>query len=127
MWTILGFPLTSVIIPIWLLDNGSMPAILQADETGNALLCNLALDLKNKVFPSQYDAKENYLNLAALMNKENTGVRQKLIQVEEEILSKAKEYLFDWRKSGINKAEVKDFYNWIDKNLIWEISHLFDN
>ena len=124
MWTILGFPLTSVIIPIWLLDNGSMPAILQADETGNALLCNLTLDLKNKVFPSQYDAKENYLNLAALMNKKNTGVRQKLIPIEEKIMLRSKDLLFSWRMNGMSKSEAKDFYNWIDNNLIQEITHL---
>ena len=25
MWTILGFPLTSVIIPVWILEDGTMP------------------------------------------------------------------------------------------------------
>ncbi|MCK7523083.1 MAG: hypothetical protein MZV64_38135 [Ignavibacteriales bacterium] len=46
MWTILGFPLTSVVIPVWLLDDGTMPKVLQADETGNAPLCNVALQVE---------------------------------------------------------------------------------
>ena len=125
MWTILGFPLTSVIIPVWLLEDGMMPKVLQADETGNAPFCNVALKLKDKVFSSQNDASENYLNLSALMNKENTGVRQKLIPIEEQVLSKGKNTLNDCRKNGIKYSEVKEFYNWIDTDVYNEIKSMF--
>jgi hypothetical protein len=120
MWTILGFPLSSVIIPVWLLDDGTMPKILQADVTGSAPLCNLALKLKDKLFSKQNDASETYLNLSALMNKENTGVRQKLILIENKILDRAKNNLESWRSNGINKSEVKTFYNWIDSFVLDE-------
>ena len=125
MWTILGFPLTSIIIPVWLLEDGTIPKVLQADETGNAPLCNIALQLKDKVFSSQNDASENYLNLAALMNKENSGVRQKLIPIEEQVLTKAKNILTDFRKNGIKYSEVKEFYNWIDNDVYNEIKSKF--
>ena len=125
MWTILGFPLTSVIIPVWLLEDGTMPKILQADETGNAPLCNAALQLKDKVFSPQNDASENYLNLSALMNKENSGVRQKLIPIEEKILAKAKSILSDFRKNRIDNSKAKEFYNWIDNDVYNEIKLKF--
>jgi hypothetical protein len=125
MWTILGFPLSSVVIPVWLVDDGSIPKILQADETGNAPLCNLALKLKDRVFPDQNDASENYLDLAALMNKENTGVRQKLIPLEEQIISKANKYLYDWRGNGIKQKQVDEFYEWIDSFVIKDIKSRF--
>lgn len=125
MWTILGFPLTSVITPVWLLENGTMPSVLQADETGNAPLCNIALELKDKVFSSQNDASENYLNLSALMNKENSGVRQKLIPIEEQVIGKAKIILTDFRKNGINYSEAKEFYDWIDTDVYNEIKSKF--
>lgn len=125
MWTILGFPLSSIVIPVWLLDDGTVPKILQADETGNAPLCNLALKLKDKVFPLQNDARENYFNLAAVMNKENTGVRQKLIPIEQQILTTAKTHLYKWRKEGIVNKEVKDFYSWIDSIVYNEIKSKF--
>ncbi len=125
MWTILGFPLTSVIVPVWLLEDGTMPKVLQADESGNAPLCNVALQLKDKVFSSQNDASENYLNLSALMNKENSGVRQKLIPVEEQVMEKAKSILTDFRKNGINYSEAKEFYNWIDNDVYNEIKSKF--
>jgi hypothetical protein len=125
MWAILGFPLSSVAIPVWLLEDGTMPNILQADETGNAPLCNLALKLKDKVFPIQNDASENYLNVAALMNKENTGVRQKLIPIENQVLSRAEDYLTVWRHSGLDESKVKEFYNWIDVDVYNEIKSKF--
>ncbi len=121
MWAILGFPLTSVVIPVWLLDDGTLPKTMQADESGNAPFCDLALKLKAKVFSSQNDAKENYLNVAALLNQENTGVRQKLIPIEEQVLTKAKELLSNWRENRINKAEARNFYFWIDSTVITEI------
>jgi hypothetical protein len=126
MWSVIGFPLTSVIVPVWLLEDGSLPKILQSDETGNSPLCNLALTLKSKVFPSQNDATDNYLNLSALMNKKNSGVRQKLIPIEEQVLTKAKEKLTTWRKNGINQTEVKEFYNWIDNEVYNEIKSKFE-
>ena len=125
MWTILGFPLTSVIVPVWLLEDGTMPKVLQADETGNAPLCNVALRLKDKVFSSQNDASENYLNLSALMNKENSGVRQKLIPIEEQVLAKAKNILIDFRKVGVNYSEAKEFYSWIDDEAYSKIKSKF--
>ena len=125
MWSVLGFPLTSVVIPVWLLDNGKLPEVLQADDTGDAPLCNLALQLKDKVFSVQNDASENYLNLSALLNNENTGVRQKLIPVEEEVLEKSKNLLTRWRSKGIDRSEVEKFYEWIDNNLYPQIKKNF--
>lgn len=126
MWSIVGFPLTSVVIPVWLLENGTMPKILQADKSGNAPICDLALHLKDKVFSSQNDASENYLNLSALINQENNGIRQMLIPVEEEVLEKSKRLLNYWRMDGINYSEVKDFYKWVDNYLYREIKNKFD-
>ena len=126
MWTILGFPLTSVTIPVWIAEDASLPAILIGDESDNAPLCDLALKLKDKAFSSQNDARENYINVSALMNKENTGVFQKIITVEEQIMVQAKSYLETWRKSGINSTEIKEFYSWIDSNVLKEIKARFD-
>lgn len=125
MWTILGFPLTSVIIPVWLLDDGTLPSVMQADETGNAPFCDLALKLKDKVFSSQNDARENYLNLSALLNKESTGVRQIIVPVEKQVLEKSRTLLNEWRSIGINKLEAKKFYDWIDSDIYPQMKSKF--
>ncbi|MDT3695907.1 MAG: hypothetical protein ROY99_05895 [Ignavibacterium sp.] len=125
MWSILGFPLTSVAIPVWLTNDGSLPKILIADETGNAPLCDLALSLKNKVVSEQNDAKENYLNLSALMNKNNTGIKQKLTAIEEKVLNKAEEKISHWEKTKFDSNEAKEFYEWIDKDIYPQIKSKF--
>lgn len=117
MWTALGFPLTSVIVPVWLLEDGSLPVILTADTSGNAPMCDLALTLKEKVFPVQNDARENYINIAPLMNKENTGIRQTLSLVEARVFEKARRALASWRKRTVDEDEAKALYRWIDTEL----------
>jgi hypothetical protein len=120
MWTVLGFPLTSVIVPVWLLNDGSLPAVMISDKSGKAPLCNAALQLKEMVFPVQNDAKENYINLAALMNKEQTGIRQQLARTEQTIVQKGEQLLSGWRKNGMNESEVRKFYIWIDQDILKE-------
>lgn len=117
MWTALGFPLTSVIVPVWLLSDGSLPSILIADTAGHAPLCDMALTLKSKIFPVQNDARENYINIAPLMNRENTGIRQRLSRVEENVVERAERSLTAWRTMRVNEKEVKEFYQWIDTEL----------
>lgn len=126
MWTILGFPLSSVAVPVWITDEGKLPLILQGNEKGIAPLCDLALKLKDKMFSTQKDARENYINLAAVVNKENTGILQKLVPVEDEVLLKAKKHINEWRGNGFRENEAKAFYNWIDDNLIKKIKSQFE-
>lgn len=124
MWSVVGFPLTSVIIPVWITEDGTLPKILQADESGNAPLCSMALRLKDKVFPSQNDAKESYINVSALMNKENSGVRQRIIPIENEVLHKSKQIMEKWRRGQPDAGEAKDFYDWVDSYIIPELESI---
>ncbi len=122
MWTALGFPLTSVVVPVWLLEDGSLPTILIADSSGHAPLCDMALSLKAKVFPVQNDARDSYINIAPLMNKEKTGIRQRLSRVEKKVMEKANRSLVAWRKKTVNEKEAKEFYQWIDTELPKEMN-----
>lgn len=125
MWTILGFPLSSVAVPVWITDEGKLPLILQRNEKGIAPLCDLALKLKDNMFSTQKDARENYINLAAVANKDKTGILQKLAPIEEEVLNKAKNQISAWRENGFDNTGAVDFYNWIDGNLLKEIKTRF--
>ena len=39
IWTILGFPLSSVVIPTWIAGGDQLPKMLISDDSGNAPLC----------------------------------------------------------------------------------------
>ena len=115
MWTILGSPLTSMAIPVWINPKGYFPTILLPDKTGNAPLCEWALELKKQLFPIDKGEGTDYLNLSALINKENTGILQKNLGVEKEVISKSEVQLLEWRNNGLDYKEMDELYRWINK------------
>jgi hypothetical protein len=115
MWTILGSPLTSVAIPVWMNPKGYFPPILLANKTGNAPLCEWSLQLKKQLFPVTKGEGSDYLNLSALINKENKGILQKNSAIEKEIISRSETNLNGWRSRGINSEEMNELYRWINQ------------
>jgi len=115
MWTILGSPLTSVAIPVWMHAKGYFPEILLPDANGNAPLCEWTLKLKKQLFPIEKGEGTDYLNLSALANKENKGILQKNLAVEKEIIRSAEMKLNAWRSSGMDDKEMDELYRWINK------------
>ena len=125
MWSAVGFPLTSVIIPVWITKEGKLPSLLAADNNGKAPLCELSLKLKNVIFPPAQGRGEKYMDLSKLMNKSKTGIRQKLDKVESEIIKKGESRLAEWRKAKLNPAEVSDYYTWVDNYIKENYNNLF--
>lgn len=126
MWTTLGFPLTSVTIPLLNADEPLIPALLAPGDNGFAPLCDMALALKDKCLPIKRGSGQRYLNLTALFNSEGTGIRQLLDPVEETILEKADPLLDQWRRDGLNKAELHRFYDWFDEYVSKEYKTHFN-
>ncbi|MBK5721001.1 hypothetical protein JGH11_08980 [Dysgonomonas sp. Marseille-P4677] len=114
MWTILGSPLTSVAIPVWLNKNNIYPSILIAERSENADLCNWSLFLKKELFPISVGEGNDYINLAALLTSNQTGILQKIKPIENLILENGNSLLEKWRKNEQLTSELKDFYNQID-------------
>jgi hypothetical protein len=117
-WSIVGFPLTSVIVPVWLTDSGALPSVLTADENGLAPLCSYALKLKAKLFPPAKGYGEKYMDISKLMNKSKTGLRQKLIPVEKEIVKKGESALKLIRQNKAGDAEITAYYKWVDEYVL---------
>lgn len=118
LWTILGFQLTSVAVPTWVEAGNNLPKTLIADNSGNAPLCNYALELKKQCFPIQRGSGYKYLKLSKLLNKENSGIMQILKPIEDEILSNTLEKMKIWRNNNsLPIEEVHNLYSWIDKRI----------
>ena len=115
MWTLLGFPLASVAVPTLSLKNIDLPETVRAEEDKNAELCIKTLELKKKFFPVSRGAGEDYMNTTAAYNKEETGIVQQLEKTENLILELSQKNLNKWRKNGLNKNELKEFYKEIDE------------
>lgn len=115
MWTILGFQLCAVATPVWVKGGENLPSILIADESGNAPLCNWALELKKQCFPIIRGNGKYYLNLAAVMNREGSGILQKLIPLEDRIFDETNQKMAKWRVQGMKETSVRRFYAYLNQ------------
>lgn len=126
MWTLLGFPLASVAVPIWSMKQVDLPETVRADKDENAELCIKTLELKKKFFPVARGAGEDYMNTTAAYNKEETGIVQQLEKTEDKILELSQKNLANWRKNGLSKSEMKAFYQDVDQLIKTNYKMLFE-
>jgi hypothetical protein len=127
MWARVGFPLSTLPVPLWITPKGSLPAIVRADGKDNAEICDLSLKLKNIMVPSQRAETKYYINTTSIYNAQGTGITQKLLPLSREIVKNTEEKLLLWRKNKkLNQTEVESFYGWIDNYVRKEYSDLFN-
>ncbi len=117
LWTVLGWQLCTVAIPVWLNSNKSLPAIMSADETGNAQICDMALQLKEYCYPVQRGSGKKYLKLTALINSEKTGLLHKILRLENEIIKKAESLQHQIYIKDPDPDEIMSYFNWIDNTV----------
>jgi hypothetical protein len=128
IWTILGFPLTSVATPSWVGAGENLPNCIVADKSGNASLCANSVLLKNKCFPIKRGSGKKYLNLSVVMNKEGEGFYQKIKPFEDEIILNTKARMKKWRSNGhIAKQEALSFYRSLDVSVDTFFRELLSN
>ncbi len=117
LWSAVGFPLTSIVIPTWLKAENDFPEVLKINEDlEDSPICNAALTLKNEVFPIRWGkfAAQYYININALVNADNSGVRQKIEPDENQIFEKTNQKLENWQKNGMTKKDIKEFNQWLN-------------
>jgi hypothetical protein len=117
MWTILGFPLTSVAIPTWISAGSNLPKSVTMDNKLHSPICNAALKFKKECFPITYDKGWNYINLSAVINQQNNGYMQLLQPIEDEIFKKANLLIIDLEKGTKTEKDIQSFYAWVDQYL----------
>jgi len=121
LWSAVGFPLTSMVVPVWLKSAEDFPQVLKYNKNiEDSPICHAALSLKKEVFPIRWGkyASKYYININALVNADKTGIRQKIAPDEDIIFEKTNEKLNTWRKNGMKKAELKEFNQWLNKFVI---------
>lgn len=117
MWTILGFPLTSVAVPVWISAGEKLPECVAMDDSLRAPLCEAALRFKEECFPITYDRGTNYINMSAVMNQQKNGYMQLLQPVENEIFEMTYRLIESIEKGKKSVKDIQDFYKWIDHYL----------
>ena len=117
MWTVLGWPLASVCIPLWLSDKVDLPSIVKYQEKlKDSPLCNMALQAKEFAYSYKWGhSYKYYINVNALLNADNTGLIQLVTPMENRIFDKAYKMINSWENVDYN--QIKDFYKWIDAKV----------
>jgi hypothetical protein len=118
MWTVLGWPLASVTIPVFINEKANIPEVLAYnDEIGDAPLCYFALTLKDECYTQKWGTSNTYyLNVNKLLNSSGTGIIQQNMALDDSLFDQSYELLYRWRNnSGISEKELYEFYKNVDK------------
>ncbi|HHH55059.1 MAG TPA: hypothetical protein ENK91_15455 [Bacteroidetes bacterium] len=118
MWTVLGWPLASVCIPLWLNDKVELPKIVQYDDkVKDSPLCNMALQAKKQAFSYTWGySSKYYINVNALLNADKTGLIQLVTPFENTISERANTMINSWGDTP-DDNKIKEFYDWIDAKV----------
>ncbi len=111
MYSVVGFPLTSVAIPVFIFNKNSLPKIIAPDKDGKSELCNLSLTLKKELFPITRGSGVNYIKLDKLTNNTDGGILKKIQLIEKKILELTDGAI----KGNWGIKEVNNLYNKIDE------------
>lgn len=126
MWTLTGFPLTTVAVPVWVSAGRNLPQVLSMKENMHAPLCDAAMTLKHQLFPITRGSGGKYMNVALLLNEEKTGFLQKLEPAEDEIFQKTAEMMATMTVKGKpQKEKILEHYKWLDAYIIRSYKELF--
>ncbi|MCK5028236.1 MAG: hypothetical protein KAR57_01285 [Bacteroidales bacterium] len=124
MWTVLGYPFTTVAVPVWIKGGEKLPKIMMAEKNENAPLCDMALELKKQCYPIERGSGYKYLNISALINDENSGILQKIEPIEKIIFEQTESKISDWNNK-FEKDKIQKFYQWLDEFIVNEYKKNF--
>ncbi|MDR2585082.1 MAG: hypothetical protein LBC84_02515 [Prevotellaceae bacterium] len=107
MWTMLGYPPATVMIPLWVAAGAQQPSILLSSVSSpNAQLCEWAIALKNRSFSIDRGNGYRYFNWPTIYNRHGSGYMQQLKPIEERIYQFFLPKIEQWRAT--NKIDLKD-------------------
>lgn len=125
MWTVLGFPLVTVAVPVWISAGKELPRLLSMKSDFHAPLCDAAMKLKSLCFPITRGSGGKYIDIAAVINAKNTGIMQLIEPVENEIFIKTRELLTRMPEGKNRTVAIQEHYRWLDSYIAESYKSLF--
>jgi hypothetical protein len=89
LWTVLGSPLTTPVIPLWVTHAERVPSMMFSRASLPSGLNARSLALKDRLFPLKTTEGRNYIDLARLANAAGTGTLQRLKDVNRQVIRQA--------------------------------------
>jgi hypothetical protein len=117
MWSITGFPLTTVALPVLLRNRIALPLIYSMKSNFHSPVCDAGLKLKENCFPIRRGSGTKYINIPVLLNRKGNGYLQQIEKFEQEIFTKAAAIIGNIQKGQNGDMALREFYKWIDQSV----------
>lgn len=118
MWTALGYPPTSVAIPLWVKMGKDQPALVTYNETyQTAPLDWHSVQLQKKVYSIHRGNGQKYLHWQLLWNDAQTGYIQQLRPVENRIFDLFNRHKAEWEQNGLDIEKIQRLYQDVDPTV----------
>lgn len=88
MWTGLGYPPCSEIMPVWCAVDGVHPSLRGLREDGHSEMADRAKARRDEVFPIKKGNGDKYIDMSKLYNADGTGYVQVLSRQNKEVYDK---------------------------------------
>ena len=115
VWTVLGSPLTTPVVPVWVKHAGRVPRMLIASGGAPPALCARSLDLKERCFPLKTPEGKGYLDLSRVMNQQGTGTVQQLRSVDRKIVDLTRSTMGEGSDESQKPHVVEGLYRQIEQ------------
>ena len=125
-WNLIGSPLATVAIPLLITPSGKLPSLVLRGDDGGSKLCHYGFRLKERLFPLRTKSRENYIDIAQLINKKGTGILQVIKPIEDEVVSQGKSLIQRIRESkSYPVKDIDSYYKWVDEYIVKEYKEKF--
>ena len=111
MWTELGYPPTSIPLPLWVKMGDRQPALVTYDERRKtAPLCYYATTLREQAYPIHRGNGQKYIHWTTLWNADGTGYLQRISPVREEVYQRFAQSIAEWEATGLDTERIAELY-----------------
>lgn len=112
MWTILGYPPASIAVPLFVKAGENQPFFMvKGENSNNALMCDISLKAKSKIFAIKRGNGNKYFNFGALYNKKGNGLMQRMQRAESKVFKISAEFIKEHKDKEMKKEDLDSFYN----------------
>jgi hypothetical protein len=105
MWIILGQPVCSVALPLWVYGQ-HVPDVLGGPDT--APMHDLSKKLISYLYHDQRGNMKQYMNLTRFLNYKHKGFLPILLSIEDKIITETNQRLREWAENKPKQKEVKN-------------------
>jgi len=90
----------------------------------NAPICDIGLKLKKRCYPIERGSGYKYMDITAVINRNNTGFLQKIKPIEEIVFNETESKLNEW-KEDVKTENIQEYYKWLDEFVMKEYKKKF--